>query len=82
MDVRNCRMCGKLYNFIGGPYRNLCPNCIEKMGEKFVYISYASHSNKGLENFDLTTLIKKEIYSRLGKKIAVANYCNSYIFIH
>ena len=35
MDVRNCRMCGKLYNFIGGPYRNLCPNCIEKMEEKF-----------------------------------------------
>lgn len=38
------------------------------------------HSNKGFANFDLTTLIKKEIYSRLGKKIAVANYCNSYIF--
>jgi flagellar operon protein (TIGR03826 family) len=35
MDVRNCRMCGKLYNFIGGPYRNLCPNCIEKMEKKF-----------------------------------------------
>ena len=34
MDVRNCRMCGKLYNFIGGPYRNLCPNCIEKMEKK------------------------------------------------
>lgn len=35
MDVRNCRMCGKLYNFIGGTYRNLCPNCIEKMEKKF-----------------------------------------------
>ena len=35
MDVRNCRMCGKLYNFIGGPYRNLCPNCIESMEKKF-----------------------------------------------
>lgn len=35
MDIRNCRMCGKLYNFIGGPYRNLCPNCIEKMEKKF-----------------------------------------------
>lgn len=35
MDVRNCKMCGKLYNFIGGPYRNLCPNCIEKMEQKF-----------------------------------------------
>ena len=25
MDVRNCRQCGKLYNYIGGSYRNLCP---------------------------------------------------------
>ena len=23
MDVRNCRMCGSLYNYIGGPYRGL-----------------------------------------------------------
>ena len=34
MEVRNCRGCGKLYNYIGGPYRNLCPNCIEKVAEE------------------------------------------------
>ena len=35
MDVRNCRMCGKLYNYIGGPYRGLCPDCVRKMEDKF-----------------------------------------------
>lgn len=35
MEVRNCRNCGKLYNYIGGPYRNLCPACVDKAEEKF-----------------------------------------------
>ena len=32
MEVRNCKMCGRLFNFVGGsgPYRNLCPNCVER----------------------------------------------------
>ena len=35
MDVRNCRGCGRLYNYIGGSYRNLCPDCVRKLEEKF-----------------------------------------------
>lgn len=35
MDVRNCRMCGAIYNYIGGSYRNLCPACIQVMEDKF-----------------------------------------------
>lgn len=35
MEVRNCKSCGRLYNYIGGSYRNLCPNCINKVEEKF-----------------------------------------------
>lgn len=38
MEVRNCRGCGKLYNYIGGTYRNLCPNCIEKIEEKYLEV--------------------------------------------
>lgn len=38
MEVRNCRGCGKLYNYIGGQYRNLCPNCIEKIEEKYLEV--------------------------------------------
>lgn len=35
MEVRNCRQCGCLYNYIGGTYRNLCPNCIRLLEDKF-----------------------------------------------
>ena len=30
MEVKNCKNCGRLYNYIGGSYRNLCPSCIEQ----------------------------------------------------
>lgn len=35
MEVRNCKQCGKLYNYIGGTYRNLCPACVDKVEQKF-----------------------------------------------
>lgn len=35
MEVRNCRSCGRLFNYIGGTYKNLCPACIEILEEKF-----------------------------------------------
>lgn len=35
MEVRNCKQCGRLYNYIGGSYRNLCPDCIATVEEKF-----------------------------------------------
>ena len=34
MDVKNCRNCGRLYNYIGGKYR-LCPDCLNALEEKF-----------------------------------------------
>lgn len=38
MDVRNCRQCGNLYNYIGGPYRHLCPACVQELEDKFVIV--------------------------------------------
>ena len=35
MEVRNCRGCGRLYNYIGGSYKNLCPLCINELENKF-----------------------------------------------
>lgn len=32
MDVRNCKKCGKLFNFAGEP---LCPICVKEMETKF-----------------------------------------------
>ncbi|MDD6798138.1 MAG: flagellar protein [Clostridia bacterium] len=47
MDVRNCRMCGSLYNYIGGTYRNLCPQCIKKMEDKFEEVKKYIEDNPG-----------------------------------
>jgi len=33
MDVRNCRTCGKLFNYFSGP--PLCPTCKKALEEKF-----------------------------------------------
>lgn len=35
MEVRNCKNCGRLFNYIGGTYRNLCPVCIDALEDKF-----------------------------------------------
>ena len=37
MNVRNCRMCGHIFNYVAGPF--LCPRCREKMEEKFQDVS-------------------------------------------
>lgn len=34
MDVRNCRGCGRLFNYIGGN-PNLCPACRDEVEKKF-----------------------------------------------
>lgn len=33
MDVRNCKGCGKLFNYIHGPH--LCPSCAKALDVKF-----------------------------------------------
>lgn len=33
MDVRNCKSCGKLFNYFQGP--PLCPTCISSLDKKF-----------------------------------------------
>lgn len=35
MEVRNCKNCGRLFNYIGGTYKNLCPVCIDELEDKF-----------------------------------------------
>lgn len=36
MDVRNCRECGRLFNYIGG--QRLCPACRDRLEEKFAKV--------------------------------------------
>ncbi|MCR5415203.1 MAG: flagellar protein [Pseudobutyrivibrio sp.] len=33
MDVRNCRNCGRLFNYLGG--QNICPACRDEIEKKF-----------------------------------------------
>lgn len=35
MEVRNCKNCGRLFNYIGGAYKNLCPACKDALEDKF-----------------------------------------------
>lgn len=46
MEVRNCKQCGRLYNYIGGSYRNLCPGCIAQLEDKFQIVKEYIEENK------------------------------------
>lgn len=45
MDVRNCRSCGKLFNYIGGP--PICAACSKKLDEKFSVVKAYIYDNPG-----------------------------------
>ncbi|MBO7374777.1 MAG: flagellar protein [Lachnospiraceae bacterium] len=36
MDVRNCRRCGKIFNYVAGPH--ICPACRELIENQFVTV--------------------------------------------
>ena len=46
MEVRNCRGCGRLYNYIGGEYKHLCQDCIDKIEKKFEEVKEYIEENK------------------------------------
>lgn len=46
MNVRNCRNCGRIFNYVVGPI--LCPACREKMEEKFQEVKEYIRENKGV----------------------------------
>lgn len=45
MDVRNCKECGKVFNFINGP--PLCPSCTKKLDQKFEKVKEYIYDNPG-----------------------------------
>ena len=44
MDVKNCRTCGRLFNYISG--RQMCPACRSKLEEKFQEVKKYVEENK------------------------------------
>ena len=76
MDVRNCRGCGRLYNYIGGSYRNLCPDCVRKLEEKFDIVkdyieeNHSATMNQISEDCDVSVRqLKKLIFAVKKNKI-------------
>jgi flagellar operon protein (TIGR03826 family) len=45
MDVRNCRNCNKLFNYVSGP--PLCPNCVKALDKKFSEVKDYIYDNPG-----------------------------------
>lgn len=45
MNVRNCRKCGRIFNYVMGPH--ICPACRESMEEDFQRVKAYITDNKG-----------------------------------
>lgn len=45
VDVRNCKRCGKLFNYAMGPI--ICPHCKEQMEEKFQEVKKYIRDHQG-----------------------------------
>lgn len=46
MDVRSCKMCGKLYNFMGNS-TPICPSCQKLMDDRFSIVKQFIYDNPG-----------------------------------
>lgn len=46
MDVRNCRGCGKLFNYISGPF--MCPACRDALEAKFQEVKKYIYDHPGV----------------------------------
>jgi len=45
MDVRNCKSCGKLFNYLNGP--PLCTSCLKVLDEKFSVVKEYIYDHPG-----------------------------------
>ncbi len=45
MDVRTCRSCKRIFNYLSGP--NLCPGCREKLEDKFLEVKAYIEEHRG-----------------------------------
>lgn len=45
MNIKNCRVCGRIYNYVSGP--NTCPACRESLEAKFQEVKEYIREHKG-----------------------------------
>lgn len=46
MDVKNCKGCGKIFNYLTGP--QLCPSCVKSLDLKFEKVKEYVYDNPGV----------------------------------
>lgn len=69
MDVRNCRKCGRLFNYVMGPF--ICPRCRDEMESKFQEVkSYIrEHPGVGIQEVsEECDIDKSQIYQWLREE--------------
>ncbi len=54
-DVRNCKRCGKIYNYIGGP--PICPICKEQDEADFKRVKDYLYKNPGVTLSEVSTVL-------------------------
>jgi flagellar operon protein (TIGR03826 family) len=51
MDVRNCRTCGKIFNYIGG--QPICPTCKNELEDKFKEVKTYIRDNPNAQIYEV-----------------------------
>lgn len=51
MEVRNCKFCGKLFNYIGGP--PVCAGCKEELEKKYTQVKEFVRENKSATMYEI-----------------------------
>ena len=46
MEVKNCKSCGRLFNYVSGPF--ICANCQQKLEDKFQEVKQYLNENPGV----------------------------------
>lgn len=69
MDVRNCRKCGRLFNYVTGPF--ICPRCRDEMESKFQSVKtyIREHPGAGIQEVsEECDIDKSQIYQWLREE--------------
>ena len=53
MNVRNCRKCGRIFNYVMGPI--VCPRCKEEQENKFQEVKKYVQDNRGADIHEVAT---------------------------
>lgn len=51
MDVKNCKLCGKLFNYIGG--MPVCPSCKEELEKKYIQVKEFVRDNRRATMYEI-----------------------------